>query len=710
MRSKRPARPEAWTGFPGGVIFINLFGYHATLYVDTFHAIGKILTDLGLLDSEIPENLEDRKALYQSHLYETTTTENRILLILDNAAGEEQISDLIPSSPNVRVLVTSRQILSIGLLVRVGHLDDEAGADLISMALRQTTGLHDTRVSGDRASAVALSQLCGGLPLALRIVSSLLTESPNRPLSSMVSDLSDAESRLSELSRQHIAVRSAFDMSYRSLDPQSAQLLALISLNPGPDFSTEAAAAAIAATVREARVIVEKLARANLVEPRETYGRWQLHDLIRLYAQEKVDQDPERSEAAERLIAYYLTAAAKAFHWLRDSRDEDANYFSSRDQALAWFDLEVENLIHAVTVAHDEGLYDFAFLLPLYLAPYLDMRRRLPEWAQVARIAAHLAEMNPDEMYQSWALDSLGMALRELREITEATTVQRRAVEISRRLGRDEDNLRFLINLGWTLRAGGRFQEAYEVYMEAHDIAVRLGDRLRQARSLGNAGATLGALGRLDEAEVLQRQVLQIFIDEGDRGGEARALTQLGCTLIDSKQLNESIELHKRAVLIFSELDLEFDAARSRYNLANALIHNDRSSDALDELRKSLKTFDRVGDEHHVAMNRNIAGMAHMSLRNLDAAIDSLQSAASAFSGLGDVHGQAQATSNLGRAYALSGKFEEAQVTLLAGAELFAASGDYENRDLARSMAEDISNPELRSFLLRRGSGEQPGS
>ena len=130
----------------------------------------------------------------------------------------------------------------------------------------------------------------------------------------MTADLQDARTSLDEIrypdASGAVAVRLAFDLSFRQLDPQQARTFRLLTLNPGPEISTEAASAMTAVDQRTIRRHLDELARAHLIESGSTDGRWRMHDLIRLYAAQQIQaQADDWGEPLAQLLLYYWLLA-----------------------------------------------------------------------------------------------------------------------------------------------------------------------------------------------------------------------------------------------------------------------------------------------------------------------------------------------------------------------------------------------------------------
>jgi hypothetical protein len=116
-------------------------------------------------------------------------------------------------------------------------LDAADAAGVLEQVLKSARGT-DERIRDHPKDAERLARLCGFLPLALRIVAALLAQSPRRLLSSVVSDLADERTRLDEMAVVDLAIRAAFDLSYRHLAPPEARVFRLLAVNLGPDVAT----------------------------------------------------------------------------------------------------------------------------------------------------------------------------------------------------------------------------------------------------------------------------------------------------------------------------------------------------------------------------------------------------------------------------------------------------------------------------------------
>ncbi|GGW56852.1 hypothetical protein GCM10010381_47860 [Streptomyces xantholiticus] len=206
---------------------------------------------------------------------------------------------------------------------------------------------------------------CGYLPLVLTIAAAQLTADPGLPLTTLAADLADTRTRLQALRYQEqggrsLGMQAAFDLSYRRMDDQPARLFRLLSLNPGPDLSTDTAAALAGQPVRPARQSLAALTRAGLISEQPIgSGRWRMHDLTRLYADDKCrrqDSDLSRQQALSRLFEHYRDTTNAADDHLRALPGQRVpDRFPDRTAATAWLNAERLNLTATVALTAATG-------------------------------------------------------------------------------------------------------------------------------------------------------------------------------------------------------------------------------------------------------------------------------------------------------------------------------------------------------------------
>ncbi|KJK32971.1 transcriptional regulator, XRE family protein, partial [Lentzea aerocolonigenes] len=247
----------------------------------------------------------------------------KVLVLLDNAASEAQVRPFLAAAPGSRTLVTCRRTLAGLEGVRWLYLDpfDDGDAEAL---LEAVVGVDRVRAEPDVVGE--LVELCGNLPLALRIVGNRLASRPHWSLRYLVDQLRDERTRLTGLSAGDLQVRSAFEVSYRGLSPEGRVLFRRLAAVPGADFGVELAQVAGGLTESEAFGLLDELVDASMVLAGPVEGRFRFHDLLRLFARERwetEDDEADRSLTTEAVLDHLLDMATAAGE--RFSPEEPAN-------------------------------------------------------------------------------------------------------------------------------------------------------------------------------------------------------------------------------------------------------------------------------------------------------------------------------------------------------------------------------------------------
>lgn len=354
VQAAHAALDSGW--FAGGVLFVDMFGYDPSRRLTAAQAAAGFVRALGIPGERIPADVQDLERLLRSVLDAYVAQGRPVLMVVDNVSDRTQAAPLLPTHPACRAIVTSRHTLGLlgARLIDLDVLDTGDAVDLLDRAI-QVARPGDRRIADHPGDAQQVAGACGGLPLALQIAAALLADNPGKPLAAMASDLNDHAARLAELTYSGDTLTAVFDLSYQQLPAGQARLFRLLSVNPGPDIATATAAALAGLPEAEARRGLEALARAHLVESGSTYGRWRMHDLIRLHSAHHGDTQAstdQRPQAFAPLLEHYLATTRAANAHLDPHVDAPARLgFPTREQALGWLDAEYPNLTAATYAA-----------------------------------------------------------------------------------------------------------------------------------------------------------------------------------------------------------------------------------------------------------------------------------------------------------------------------------------------------------------------
>ncbi|MFB4283135.1 tetratricopeptide repeat protein, partial [Nonomuraea sp. MTCD27] len=681
IQAARAVLARGW--FPGGVLFVDLFGYDPGRRLDPGHALDGLLRALGIPGEHIPFETQDRARLYASVLSAYARAERPILVVVDNAADLEQVRPLLPGDSGCRAIVTSRHTMGM-LDARLLDLNVLTPQEAISLLGRAIDLAHpgDRRVIEHETDAAEVARLCGCLPLALRIAAALLADDPHRPLRDMAADLAAAGSRLTELRYGDATVRATFELSYRHLAPEQARLFRLMAVNPGRDISTAATAALVEQDLPDVRRQLEALARAHLIEHGMSYGRWRMHDLVRLFADQQghiLAESDGRLRAFTVLLDYYLDTATAAANHLSPARLDGG--FDSPEQALPWLDAEFPNLVAAVEAAAADGdvlHVGKACALALALAPYLELRRSFAESVILADHAVHAARALGYRESEGSALSQLGAALGRMTRFDEALAAHDKAIALLHAVGDRHGEATALGNRASTLYLMGLSDEAIAAYADVAAIFHDLGDRHGEATALDNLGNSLREARRFDEAIIAHKAALAIFRETGDRYREGIALSGQGSALQEAGRVDEGITVYEEAVAIYRETGSRHDEGAGLASLGSALYEVRKLGKAIAACEAAAAIFRETGDRLEEGRALAILGSALAEVRRFEEAITAHREAVAIFQEVGDPYDEAMALTQLGAAQYRMRRFDDA---ISACSDAYAVFRKLDNHD-----------------------------
>jgi tetratricopeptide (TPR) repeat protein len=344
----------------------------------------------------------------------------------------------------------------------------------------------------------------------MTIAAERVAQAPDVPIAEVTAELHNDHQRLDALETAGdltTSMRAVLDWSYGALPPSARRLFRLVAAHPAPELDLAAAAAAAGVPMVRVRRGVDTLAGLHLV--RRTAGnRLALHDLVRAYAREQLDAEPdaERDEARARLLDWYLHTVAHAC-WALDPRTRAialpppsadlAPLTFDRDEALRWCESERRSVRAVAEAAADAGRHEAVGNLATLYWTYLDVRGQPGEVGALCRLALRSVRALGDRKEEALALNRLGIAELLLGEFGGAEEHMRAALALDRARGDRDAEVETLTNLGRVLSAAGRFGDAVRVCEQALELI----DRPEKGwRAWNNLATALQQAGRLGEA------------------------------------------------------------------------------------------------------------------------------------------------------------------------------------------------------------------
>ncbi|MBK1786524.1 AfsR/SARP family transcriptional regulator [Prauserella cavernicola] len=640
--------------------------------------LGRFLRALGVTDDELPSSLSDRQ-----HLWRSRTANARVLVLVDGARGEQQVRALLPGGSGCAVLVTSRRRL-LGLegahTVEVPELPETEALDLLAALAGRA------RLDAEPEQARELVRLCGGLPLAVRIVGAKLAAHAYEPISELVARVADRHRRLGELRAGDLDVRATVDVSYAECPAQHRRALRLLGHAGLPSCTRWTVATLLDCSADTARDVCEGLVEAQLLQVagRDSVGlvRYRLHDLIAAFAAEQ--PEPCAGEAMERLVHGYLELAARAHDKLRASRfppvAAPAPASSAASRAVqsdpgGWRHEEAGNLVALTHWTYASGWWRHAWQLADAFAGLAERRPSDPGVRDVAVLGLLAARRTRDRAAEAMSLCALGDLRWESGRAGVASRYYNLAGAAFEELGDDRGLARVLTARADVDIERGRLDRAREDLRTALLLAQLCGDQECRGDALHQLGSLLADIGDLSAAQDCFTDSRQLAESLGSLGGVARAEKRLADVLRWRGEYDEARALLESAVEIAREqADVHWEA-----HVLRSLGEVDRATGRLHEadvrLTRACELFTELGHRHARAYALYSLGELYSDQDLPDRAELSLAACQQMFHALDDRRGQAYALLGLGRLWTRHGEKEAAIATLRAASGLFAGLG-----------------------------------
>ena len=483
-----------------------------------------------------------------------------ILLIMDNyehvIAGRDVVQQVLQAAPNVKILVTSREKLNLNaetvfILGGMSFPEWETPADAIEYGAVKLFLQSAHRVRRDfeldSGALVWVSRICrlvDGLPLGILLAAAWLEAlSPQEIVEEITRSLDFLESEMHDLPERQRSIRAVFNYSWVLLSQQEQALFARFSVFHGT-FTREAAQQVAGVNLRTLTMLVNK----SLLRRDNVTGRYEVHELLRQYAEEKLNALTGAGSAQDDYSRYYLELVAQLTPRLKGFGQLDA---------LNQIDTEFENIRAAWNwaVKQQNAALVEAALAGLYL--YLTFRNRMMDgeqlfgaaravWQASSEDASPLAGKVLVRFPQGYPLEVFrrGLAIAERHadpyEIAfcqrlvghwlshtefnqpEGIPILEASLSSYRALGDKFCVAQVLDDLGWSFNLDLRRHGQVEAVGESLALRREIGDKIGEMNSLRNmGGASGGYADPSTNAITYWEQAKRIAYEMNDRLGVA---------------------------------------------------------------------------------------------------------------------------------------------------------------------------------------------
>lgn len=622
---------------------VDLRGYDPSLPpADPAAVLDGLLRRLGLAGNQIA----GMDLGHRSTTFRTMVRGRPLVLLLDNAAGPDQVLPLLPGTPTSLVLITSRDIFELPG-ARVLDLDPMNPGDAVELLAERSGG---DQVAGDPEMARQLVDLVGHLPLAIDLLGSRIASAPDWMLADHIERLREATQS------RHLddAVDATLRLSYEALGDDQRRLLRALALHPGPEFDGYAAAALVDRDLASVTAGLHGLvARSLLLSPQS--GRYRLHDLVRTFAAGRVrEEDPasRRREAQRRLCSCYTRTAVRA---ARLHAPETRSWLRAEDQpgipdpelddaaaATAWLETEATALLGIAWQAVEYGWVQQAAGLAMAIHWYLYVSGRTAVAEPLLRRVAELTEgitkgraltaaaamaigegryadaeaptgqalaiyrESGDLGLQSAALNNLGIIAHATGRTEEASRRYAEALALAEQTGDPGRQLHPVDGLGRVEEQRGNVDRALAYYQRAEELAAELGDPIRQVQTGLDVANVLQELGHNVEAVERSEAQLALARSVGYVDGEIHVLATIGVARSALGDHANAIPVLDEALALARDHGLGLAELQVLVDLGRALIAAGRADDAVARLQQAAGLAERLGQPEWVEEAREV--------------------------------------------------------------------------------------------------------
>ncbi|MEV0601387.1 tetratricopeptide repeat protein [Streptomyces sp. NPDC050315] len=544
----------------------------------------------------------------------TALADRRALLLLDDAAGPEQVEPLLPDAPDCLVLAVSAGPLTGITDVRpctLGGLDTAAGVEIL------TRYAGPTRITVDPRTAEQVVQDCGGQPAALVLAGGWLAAHPKSSLSDLLRTLFLLPPGEEEAAPVPRPLARAFRLAYESLPPTAARILRLLSLAPAGLVDAHTASALAGCSVGDAEPTLRDLGARGLLRPVEPEvpvpgGPDPLAGLPAQYRvpnclvpllreQVRAHERPQeiqlsRARMLERTVRQLQSCRAMGEPAGSPARERISGLprslrFGSVPEAAAWLRSRRPALLDSARIAVADGELD-------------TLDRRLMAALVRALLAHEAPEAAAPDLYGLHGL----------------------VLEVAERRGLAREKAAALLNLGDLDAEAGRAQNALARYRGALESARAVKDPVATGRALESLGGTYAELGDWQRAADWYGRALELRLSRGDAAEAARLHGRLGAVHTYAGRWAEALREWRAAHGAYRRADDAVGQARATGEIARVQEYAGRPEQALRTCFEALElarkaadgrleaalqlriadTFERLGDPAAARLHRGL--------------------------------------------------------------------------------------------------------
>jgi predicted ATPase/DNA-binding SARP family transcriptional activator/Tfp pilus assembly protein PilF len=407
--------------------------------------------------------------------------DKHMLLLLDNFEhlldGATLVAELLQVTPRLQIVATSRERLNLRgeqrYIVSGLAYDDSSGCDAAELPAVKLFVQNARRVqprfrlgAGDLADVLQICRLMLGMPLGLELAAAWVALLPLAEIAVQIQHSGDfLASELRDLPERQRSMRAVFNWSWRLLRPEEQRIFRQLAVFRG-GFTLETAQRIAQATLQTLlRLVEHSLVQAGA-------GRYEIHELLRQFADEQLDTAGERIETEQRHHQFFLAFVAEHERWI--FRDQPV-------QAVAEIRNELDNIRQAWRLASVHSDAQALGQSACTLALFYKLYGAASEWDQMVVLAitqlqarlGHIADDTSLRQVLSRLMALAGSVCILQGKHSQAHTWAEQAIELGTASGDNIGSITGMLVMGQTLRRQGHSEQAREMLERTAALAQR---------------------------------------------------------------------------------------------------------------------------------------------------------------------------------------------------------------------------------------------
>jgi predicted ATPase len=627
---------------------------------------------------------EDPKTQLLNHL-----KEKHMLLVMDNfehiIEGSEFVEQMLKAAPRLKIIVTSRESLRIEgekvLEVKGLRYPDEGrtegmeASSAVQLFLKSAHRIqpHFSLLPQDREPLLQICRLLEGMPLGLELSATWVpTLSVSQIAEKIESSRDFLATSMPHLPPRHRSLRAVFEYSWILLSEPQKKVLRGISVFRGS--FTEQAARKVAGGTES---LLFYLTNKSLLRV-QSNGRFEIHELLKYYAKEKLFDDPAERERAFNAHCFYYA------QWLE--KKEGDLYGSRQKKTMEDLTEEIGNIREGwkrtseqVKEPEMRNYLGSLFFLFETKGWFLEARETFQKAAEglsskytVVSSAPKNAKILLARLKAFWGF---------FENVLGRPKVAQKLFEESLQLYQSASALKkagfAFSGLGIVHETQGHYEKAKVCYGKSFKAYHQVKDRFGIVWSLNNLGHIENRLVQLSRATAFVQKSLSYSLADKDMRSRAYSYNLLGDILHDEGRFEEARGHYQKGLSAYLEISDRKGIAWSFNNLGHEAVILGDYAGARQMFHEGISISRDLGDSRAVAWSKRLLGEVCWATGDYPEAFKLYEEALILYQNLGDIRGEALILELIGNVRLAQGEDSEAEMSYHRAYDLLTKEGPH---------------------------------